>query len=255
MIPALGRLQLVELSRLVLHEAHDPARLDRVWADVEQEGVQRNPVIVAPCEGLYLVLDGAHRVHALRGLDVRFALVQCVELPERAVSWGHLLDAASLEAVFRSAEGIEVSETPPERTPLAEARFHDGARLFVTDREEGLASEVRALWALQAAYPRGEVVRRVDPGKPVELSTMEAMLLYRCFTPGELVEVVSGGGVLPAGITRFTVEERVLNVRYPLELLAEGGSAARNAELEAFVGEAWRRNRVRRYTEPVVLFE
>ncbi|CAN5302086.1 bifunctional transcriptional regulator/O-phospho-L-serine synthase SbnI [soil metagenome] len=217
--------------------------------------MQRNPVIVAPCEGLYLVLDGAHRVHALRELDVRFALVQCVDLPERAVSWGHLLDAASLEAALRSVEGIEVSETQTERTPLAEARFHDGERLFAVGREEGLASEVRALWALQAAYPRGEMVRRVDPGKPVELQTGEAMLLYRCFTPGELVEVVSGVGVVPAGITRFMVEERVLNVRYPLELLAEGDSAARNAELEAFVGKAWQGNRVRRYTEPVVLFE
>ncbi len=108
---------------------------------------------------------------------------------------------------------------------------------------------------MQAAYPRGEVVRRLDPGKPVELLTGEAMLLYRCFTPRELIEVVSGGGVLPAGITRFTVEERVLNVRYPLELRAQGNSAARNAELEAFIGEAWQRNRVRRYTEPVVLFE
>ena len=255
MIPALGRLRLVELSRLVLHEAHDPARLDRVREDVEQEGVQRNPVIVAPCKSLYLVLDGAHRVHALRELDGRFALVQRVELPGRAASWGHLLDAASLEAVFHSAEGIEVSEAPPESAPLAEARFHGGQRLFIVSREEGLASEVRALWALQAAYPRGELVRRVDPGKRVEMTTGEAVLLYRCFMPAELVEVVSGGGVLPAGITRFTVEERVLNVRYPLELLANGDSAARNAELEAFIREAWQRNRVRRYTEPVVLFE
>ncbi len=255
MIPALGRLQLAELSRLVLHEAHDPARLDRLREDIRREGVQRNPVIVAPCKGLYLVLDGAHRVHALRELDRRFALVQRVELPERAASWGHLLDAAILKAVFRSAEEIEVSETPPERTPLAEARFHGGQRVFVVSREQELGSEVRALWMLQVAYPRGEVVRRVDPGKPVELPTGEAMLLYRCFTPGELVEVVSGGGVLPAGITRFTVEERVLNVRYPLELLAEGNSATRNVELETFVRKAWERNRVRRYTEPVVLFE
>ncbi len=255
MIPALARLQLAELSRLVLHEAHDPARLDRLREDIRREGVQRNPVIVAPCKGLYLVLDGAHRVHALRELERRFALVQRVELPDRAASWGHLLDAASLEAVFRLAEGIEVSETPPERTPLAEARFHGGQRVFVVSREEELASEVRALWTLQAAYPRGEVVRRVDPGKPVELPTGEAMLLYRCFTPEELIEVVSGGGVLPAGITRFPVRERVLNVRYPLDLLEEGDPAIRTAELGELVEQALRKDRVRYYAEPVVLFE
>lgn len=255
MIPALGRLQLVELSRLFLHEAHDLARLGRVQDDIRREGVQRNPVIVAPCEGLYLVLDGAHRVHALRKLNVHFALVQRVDPPEKAASWGHVLDAASLEAVLGSAEGIEVSEILPERIPLAEAYFHEGRRLFITSLQEDLASQVRALWMLQAAYPPGEVVRRIDTGRRVEPLPGEAILFYRSFTPGELVETVSRDEVLPAGITRFVVEERVLNVRYPLELLAEGDSAARNAELGSFVEGAWSRNRVRRYTEPVVLFE
>jgi L-serine kinase (ATP) / ParB family transcriptional regulator, heme-responsive regulator len=254
-IPALGRLQLVELSRLVLHEAHDPVRLGRVQEDIRRDGVQRNPVVVASCEGLYLVLDGAHRVHALRELDVHFALVQCIDLPERAASWGHLLDAAGLEARLRSAEEAEISEISPERIPLATACFHAGRRLFISSLEEDLASEVRALWALQEAYPPGKVVRRVDPGKPVDLPSGEAILLYRRFTPGELLSIVSEGEVLPAGITRFIIEERVLNVRYPLALLAEGDFVARNAELEAFIGEAWQRNRVRRYAEPVVLFE
>ena len=220
MIPALDGLRLIELSRLVLHEARDPARLVRVRRDVEQEGVQRNPVIVAPYQGLYLVLDGAHRVHALRELGRRFALVQIVELPGMAESWGHLLDAANLGAVLRSAREREVSMTTLEERCLAEARFHGGERLFIEAHEGGLVPVVRALWALQDAYPEGEVVRRVDPGKPVELAAGEAVLLYRRFTPGELVEVVSGGEVLPAGITRFIIEERVLNVRYPLGLLS-----------------------------------
>ncbi len=255
MIPTLGRLQLVELSRLGLHEAHDPVRLGRVQEDIWRDGVQRNPVVVASYEGLYLVLDGAHRVHALRELDVYFALVQCTDLPERAASWGHLLDAASLEAMLRSAEGVEISEILAKRIPLGEACFHGGRRLFISSLEEDLASEARALRAMQEAYPPGKVVRRVGPGKPVEIPSWEAILLYRCFTPGELLDIVSGGGVLPAGITRFIIEERVLNVRYPLALLAEGDFAARDAELKAFIGEAWQRNRVRRYTEPVVLFE
>jgi len=181
--------------------------------------------------------------------------VQLIELPERAGSWGHLLDAASLQAALRSAGGIEVSETLPAGGSLAEARFSGGEKLFVKAREEGLVPTVRALRALHALYPEGGVVRRVDPGKPVELRAGEAVLLYRRFTPEELVEVVSAGEVLPAGITRFVVEERVLNVRYPLELLSDGEPAARNAELTEFVSRSWERNRIRYYREPVVLFE
>ena len=255
MIPTLNDLRIVELLCLILHEAHDPARLARVREDVGDEGVQRNPVIVAPYEDRYLVLDGAHRVRALQELGCRFALVQLVQLPERAGSWGHSLDAAGLETALHSVEGIEVSETLPERGCLATARFHGGEELFVETREEGLVPAVRALWALRNLYPEGDVVRRVDPGRPDEPAAGEAVLFYRRFTPEELVEIVSAGEVLPPGITRFVVEERVLNVRYPLGLLEKGEPAARNAGLREFVKESWVRNRVRYYREPVVLFE
>jgi hypothetical protein len=61
--------------------------------------------------------------------------------------------------------------------------------------------------------------------------------------------------VLLAGITRFVVKERVLNVRYPVDLLADGDPEQRNAELREFVKRSWEGNRVRYYAEPVVLFE
>ena len=41
--------------------------------------------------------------------------------------------------------------------------------------------------------------------------------------------------MLPVGVTRFIVEERVLNVRYSLELLEKGELAIRKAELWKFV--------------------
>ena len=61
MIPALNNLRIVELSCLIFHEAHDPTRLARVREEIAAEAVQRNPVIFAPHEDRYLLLDGAHR--------------------------------------------------------------------------------------------------------------------------------------------------------------------------------------------------
>ena len=176
--------------------------------------MQRNPVVVTPYGKRYLLLDGAHRACALGELGCRFALVQLVELPERAGSWGHLLDDAGLEEALRSVEEVEVSETKPERGWLAEARFPGRGKLFARAREEGIVPAVRALWALRKVYPEGGVVRRVDPGRPIGPAAGEAVVFYRRFTPEELAEVVSVGEVLPVGVTRFIVEERVLNVRY-----------------------------------------
>ncbi len=255
MIPALNDLRIVELSCLILHEAHDPTRLARVREDIADEGVQRNPVIVAPYADRYLLLDGAHRARALGELGCRFALVQLVELPERAGSWGHLIDDAGLEEALRSVEEVEVSEAEPARGCLVEARFSGGEKLFARAREEGSVPAVRALWALRKTYPESGVVRRVDPGRRAGPAAGEAVLFYRRFTPEELAKVVSAGEVLPAGVTRFIVEERVLNVRYPLGLLEKGEPAARDAELREFVRRSWQGGRVRYYAEPVILFE
>jgi hypothetical protein len=251
-IPSLQDLHLVDLECLILHEAHDEDRLALLRKRMETEGEQRNPVIVSPHEDRYLVLDGAHRVRALEELGSRFALIQTVEPPEKAEGWGHLLGEVGA-ADPGDIRGIQASETPGH-TPLAEVETAGGT-LFLSAGEEGLRGRVRALWSLQALYPKGVVIRRVEPDSTVRLSEGEILIRYRAFTPGELAAIVDSGAVLPAGITRFRVKERVLGVRYPLDLMAGGDVAAQNHKLKEFVRKRWEEGRVRYYGEPVVLFE
>lgn len=253
MIPSLEDLRLVGVDDLILHEAHDKDRLVRLRARIETEAEQRNPVIVSSQGDCCLVLDGAHRVRALQELGCRLALAQFVEPPEKAESWAHLLDGVGLDA-FEGVEGVRVTDEPGD-APLAEVAASEGEKVYLRSREDGLPAEVRSLWALQALYPEEVVVRRVEPEGPIKLAAGEAMIRYRTFSPRELVEIVRCGAVLPAGITRFRVRERVLNVRYPLERLRNGDAPARNAELRAFVEKLWNENRIRYYREPVVLFE
>jgi L-serine kinase (ATP) / ParB family transcriptional regulator, heme-responsive regulator len=252
-IPSLNDLRLVGLEDLILHEAHDEDRLLRLRRRIEDEAEQRNQGIVSSQDGCCLVLDGAHRVRALQELGCRLALVQLVEPPETAESWAHLIEGVGLPQL-RSIAELEVSERPNSR-PLAEVETAEGEKVFLNSHKEGLLAEVRALWALQALYPEGVVVRRLEPDAPVKLAEGETMIRYRPFTPGELIEIVRSGAVLPAGITRFRLRERVLGVRYPLQKMKNADAPARNAELKAFVESLWRENRIRYYKEPVILFE
>jgi L-serine kinase (ATP) / ParB family transcriptional regulator, heme-responsive regulator len=250
MIPSLEDLLLVDLGCLILHEAHDEDRLISLRQRIEAECEQRNPVIVSPHEDRYLVLDGAHRVRALGELGSRFALVQVVQPPEKAEGWGHLLNGVG-RAELDNIKGIEVSSD----VPLAEVVTAGGETLLLSAKEHGLRGQVRALWALRSFYPRGVVVRRVEPYGTARISGGEALIRYRSFTPAELAEIVDSGTVLPAGITRFRIQERVLGVRYPLDRMMDGDLRTRNAELREFVERRWAENRVRYYGEPVVLFE
>jgi hypothetical protein len=253
LIPSLEDLLLVDLGCLILHEAHDEDRLARLRERIEAEGEQRNPVIISPHEDRYLVLDGAHRVRALGELGSRFALVQVVEPPEKAEGWGHLLNGVE-KVELGGIDGTEVANKPGH-TPLAEVETAGGGTIFLSATQEGLQGRVRALWELQSYYPEGVVVRRVEPDGTARLSGGEALIRYHPFTPRELAEIVDSGTVLPAGITRFRVRERVLGVRYPLDRMMEGDPRVRNAELRGFVERSWEENRVRYYGEPVVLFE
>jgi hypothetical protein len=95
----------------------------------------------------------------------------------------------------------------------------------------------------------------MEPDGTARLSDGEVLIRYRSFTPRDLAEIVDSGTVLPAGITRFRIQERVLGVRYPLDRIMQGDPRARNAELREFVEVRWKENRVRYYGEPIVLFE
>ena len=250
MIPSLEDLLLVDLGCLILHEAHDEDRLVSLRERIEAEREQHNPVIVSPHEDRYLVLDGAHRVRALGELGSRFVLVQTVEPPEKAEGWGHLLNGVG-RAELDNIKGIEVSGD----VPLAEVVTAGGETLLLSAKEHGLRGQVRALWDLRSFYPKGVVVRRMEPDGTARLSDGEVLIRYRSFTPRDLAEIVDSGTVLPAGITRFRIQERVLGVRYPLDRMMDGDLRTRNAELREFVERRWAENRVRYYGEPVVLFE
>ncbi len=235
----------------MLHEAHDPSRLSRLRDRVDTEKVQSNPVIASACGGGFLVLDGAHRVHALKNLGCGLALIQAVELPEQTESWQHLLNGYFDPGRI---EGVEVSG---ERNAdfLAEIEVHGGEIFSVRPRERDLSSEVALLWKLQSLYPKSSVVTRVEPGETVPPSDGEMLVRYRSFPPLELVEMVARDLVLPAGITRFHIPRRILGVRFPLRFLKGTDAASADSELRSLVEARHRENRIRRYDEPVVLFE
>ena len=253
MISSLKDLRLVEPRCLLLHEAHDEARLARLKGRIVSEEEQRNPVVASPYGNRFLVLDGAHRVRAMDEIGARFVLVQVVQPPERAEGWGHVVGGMG-PLVPDDANGLVVGEEAGGEA-VAEVSTSGGETVPVRSREAGSLARSRAMWGLQARYPEEAAVRRVEPDGAVRLSRGETLIRYHPFSPEELVEIVGSGAVLPAGVTRFRVRERVLGVRYPLERMMDGEPRARNVELRRFVSERWAENRVRYYREPVVLFE
>lgn len=72
-----SRLELVDLQQLKEHEETDPEHLRKTLAAIECDGILKNP-LVADCKTL-VVLDGVHRLNALRQKRWRVAPVCLVE--------------------------------------------------------------------------------------------------------------------------------------------------------------------------------
>ncbi len=95
-------LQVLPVAQLLLHEQHDTQRSEPLLLRLQQEGVLKNPPIVAPIvtngggaqEQRYVVLDGANRVTVVRALGIAHIAAQVVDYedPELVLdTWHHLI--------------------------------------------------------------------------------------------------------------------------------------------------------------------
>jgi len=278
------RLRIVPLDRILLHEAHDAKRVERVMAAMRQDGYLRNPIIVTERQGHYVQLDGATRSMALGEMGMPCALVQIVSYADPEVSlssWNHVLvdfPAQRLCAELGALEGLDcVPCNPAQIGPALHARTapaavppgkrqallgiisRDGEGLLV--RVEGeLKEQLGQLSSVVAVYRGRAEVRRVADlelgsliGQHPDLS---AVVGFAQLKPEDVVHCAFNRAKLPMGITRHLVGGRALGVDVPLEVLADERSLeAKNAWLEQMVLERIRRQKVRVYQEPVIVFD
>jgi hypothetical protein len=263
-------LRFFATSDLLLHEEHDPDRVDRLVRRLQEDGVLRNPPLVAELgDGRSVVLDGANRVTALQAMGALHVPVQIVRYADPSVGldrWHHLLlqapegwlhrlqEAVPLQAVARE----EAARLLSSRQALACVRV--GGTVQALLRPETLGEGARWLRALVASY-RGRV-----PYHRVESEDMEALqdqygptaalVAFVRFDKGEILELARNAAKLPAGVTRHVVPSRALRVNLPLDVAFRPGSTEeKNAWLRVWVRERVQEGRVRAYPEPTVLFD
>lgn len=263
-------LRFVAASDLLLHEEHDPDRVDRLVRRLREEGVLRNPPLVAELgDGRAVVLDGANRVTALQAMGAPHVPVQAVRYLDPSVGldrwhhlltripegWPHVLEGAlPLEPVTAEEAARRVS------SGRALAFVRAGATVWTVPRADSLEEGARRLRDLVASY-RGRVpYHRVESedleGLEAPYGPAAALVAFAPFEKAEILELARNAAKLPAGVTRHVVPGRALRVNLPLAVAFGPGSAEeKNAWLAAWVRERVQEGRVRAYPEPTVLFD
>lgn len=271
--PAMPRLRVWPLDRLLLHEEADPTRVARLAEALQRDGVLRNPPVVAPIgRGRAVVLDGANRVTALRALRLPHAVVQEIAYEDPGVRlsvWRHYV-REDVPGTLRAAAATAAPDSTARAGDAAEAesRITAGEALAaVVDAEGGVVLlrtggdkfGTELLRRLAALYRDAPAVQRVERGALAEMEAAYgrgALVMFRRFAKADILALARDGGRLPAGITRHVIPGRALRLNTPLAWLSgRVDTAAAQAALDAQLRQRWQAHGVRYYAEPAFLFD
>lgn len=255
LVPA---MRVVPLSRVRRHEEIDPLRVEQLRLRVESEGVQVNPVICAEAgdEG-FVVLDGASRTEALRQLGFEYVVVQVVD-PARVTleTWHHVIrNCQPSDVVDQIASHPELILSEAKGTPRVTTA--DGTVVSVLGSSLSPNATLSSL--VNSYIGRWTASRIIDPAPDIvswRFPDWSVIVEFPPLDAGEVIEAALGGDLLPAGVTRFLIPERVLRLNARVSLLQGSGSlAAKQEALDALIRARSRAGRVRRYEETVVVLD
>lgn len=257
-MPHLPVLRVVPLESIRQHEEIDPLRVERLMGRIESEGVQVNPMICSVTEdGDLILLDGATRTESLRQLGLPHAVVQMVE-PEQVTleTWHHVVRGCTPDefvAAVRSRDDLLLSEA--EGTP----GIHVNGRGSMLVLGEGISPNATLSSLVSSYVGKWRVSRAADPGlDPVSWSFPDwsAIIEFPILTLDDVTKAAVIDDLLPAGITRFLVNERALRLNVGLDLLASPGLVEEKQEvLDSLIAERAADGRVRRYEETVFILD
>ncbi|MGD8603138.1 MAG: ParB N-terminal domain-containing protein [Anaerolineales bacterium] len=276
-LPELPDLRIVESERLQPHEEIDASRLGPLMQAIEQDGILRNPPVVAELRGAqerFVVLDGANRTVALRNMGVAHTLVQVVNPQQDSIqlrTWNQVVQSgkpSALLKVVQSIPDISINENDYESaleklraglllaflglpgTKIWEISGHTGS---LPERIQKMAELISAAESLAPLERTGQTaVSDLQAFFP----DMAGLLVLHNFVVEEVMVASAKGMCLPSGITRFVVSPRALRINFPLDRLTEDvPRQVKQAHLDEWVKRQLKNRSVRYYAESTFLFD
>ena len=265
-------ISLVEIDELLIPEETISGILDGLMEEIERAGILKSPVIVGR-ESL-VVLDGMHRVEALRNLGCRFICVCLVDYTSpgiRVDRWcrGGSSPIAIEDFFSRFGDLGEIAR--------AEGSSGGGASLLLMLEEgyyemaahgEGIVSAFTTVTSIESwLRKKGHAIRyetERDAAKMLERREVGFVLCPPAIEKRHVLETIKSGRVFPPKATRHIIPARPFGVDVPLELLRDDVISVEEANRRlSKMLEAKSLRRVppdnrwgsRRYEEAVYLFE
>jgi len=195
--------------------------------DLERENLLRHPLIADQSTGV--ILDGTHRLAALKALDCRLVPCALVEYNDPRIlveRWYRVITGSDIESFVKQAENntrkVKTDAEAEECLALREcyASMEDGKSCQVFPCAKMTPLElIRSAYKLeQTAKENGLRVKYADAKRESSSSNRLILSTVRLSKP-EIIESALAGLVFPPKTTRHIIPSRPLGTSTPLELL------------------------------------
>jgi hypothetical protein len=271
-------LRVLCSADLIPHEDYDPRRIERLSQRIIEEGLLKNPPVVAEIPGSpqYVILDGANRVIAFQELGIAHIVAQLVSYVEPAVvldTWYHVVTGMSLdefELALTQVGGMQL-----EACSLEQARqsLERGAAIAYIVCENGVrkvllpgmaygerrTGDLHLLGDLVMVYKgRADIFRASndiwEKQTPYYPDITALVIFPRC-RPEDILHAALNGYRVPSGITRHIIANRALNINIPLGVLQSNWTLERKREwLHDWLMARMAANAIRYYAESTFSF-
>jgi len=266
-------LCVLDLNQVLPHEHYDSNRVARISESLQKANILRNPPVATEWKGKYVILDGATRASALKKLDCPHIVVQLVKqdsLNTTISTWNHVIHNIDIGRLFDAIEHVPGGNLRVLSSNSLELNKSAHRTLFtIVDRDTTIyavqGSQDKSHKHLDLsnavnAYTRlTNVIRTFDSDVEViqnNIQHFSALIKFPAFTMQEILESAINYKLLPAGVTRFLISSRVIGINIPLNVLFSNKSLnQKNKWLTETITEKFHQNKVRHYTEPVIVIE
>jgi hypothetical protein len=269
-------LRILPIDLLVEHEYNDAQRTAPLARRLQDEGVLKNPPIVAPLDDdpRFVVLDGANRTTALNTLGFKFCLVQVVKYEDPPVSlstWHHVITGIGLDDYVSAIHAIDGLEMAPmdllharaglARRELLAYTICSDRRVFAARTHTRDLHEQNALLntMVDTYKDRGRLYRAAADHLREALQLypdLTGLVVFPRYEASEVIALARDGELLPTGLTRHLIRGRALRTNYPLsELNAPNSLEEKNERLHEWLKAKLSSKEMRFYGEATFLFD
>jgi len=269
-------IRIVPIEELVPHEMEDPERTKRIEMRIKADGVLKNPVMVGKIstDGFrMLLLDGVHRVNALKRLGCRDVVAQIVNYWSHEVevfTWHHLIRGFDPNHLLNKIKDIkdvvlekarrETAQALLEKREIVSYLLFRNGDVFVVKSKGDLKAKTMKLRDVVDACRETSEIYRVTKGEADFLLKASrdstAILFIPVYGKKDIVDLALSNVKLPAGVTRHVVSKRALGLHIDLALLKVDMSIkSKNKILREVIKERMANKRTRFYPESVFVFD